>query len=96
MKDPNYLFYGKWQEYCLYKLSYYECFKCKEAYFGGKKDCGEMMGNNEENKNNGEYKKDDLVCPKCAAVAIGGGIQNCPNHGLDYIEFKCKFCCNIS
>ena len=74
MKDPNYLFYGKWQEYCLYKLSYYECFKCKEAYFGGKKDCGEMMGNNEENKNNGEYKKDDLVCPKCAAVAIGGGI----------------------
>jgi hypothetical protein len=32
-----------------------------------------MMGN-EENKNPGEYKKEDLVCPKCAAVAVGGGI----------------------
>ena len=98
MKDPHYHFYNKFQEFCLFKLSYYECFKCKQPYFGGKKDCGEMMGN-EENKNNGqpaEYKKEDLVCPKCAAVSVGGGVQNCPKHGLDYIEFKCKFCCNIA
>ena len=36
------------------------------------------------------------MCGKCAAVSIGAGIQNCPKHGTDFIEFKCKFCCSIS
>lgn len=42
-------------------LSYYECFKCKQPYFGGMKDCERQ---NEEVK---EYKPDELVCGKCAA-----------------------------
>ena len=91
LKDPSYNYYNKFQEYCLFKLSYYECFKCKQPYFGGMKDCENAQ---EENKQ--EFKKEDLVCASCSAVAIGGGVQNCPKHGLDYIEFKCKFCCNIA
>jgi len=55
----------------MFKLSYYECYKCKVPYFGGMKDC-EM--NQEEAKNNGDYKKEDLVCAACSAVAVGGGV----------------------
>ena len=32
-------FYGKLQAFALHKLSYYECFKCSDPYFGGMKDC---------------------------------------------------------
>lgn len=35
-----------------------------------------------------------MVCPKCAAVGLEGA--DCPTHGRDFIEFKCKFCCSIS
>jgi hypothetical protein len=70
-------------------LSYYPCFKCKKPYFGGKKAC---EGGNEAQ----DFKAEDLVCPKCAAVGSGAGIKNCNKHGLDFIEFKCKFCCNIA
>ena len=42
----------------------------------------------------GNYKKDELVCAKCSA--IGSALLNCKMHGTDYIEFKCKFCCNIA
>ena len=27
------------------------------------------------------FKKEELVCGKCAAVAVGGGIKECPKHG---------------
>jgi hypothetical protein len=74
----------------MYKLAYYQCFKCKSPYFGGLKDCIQAQQEGQE------YKKEDLVCGKCAAVSIGAGIQNCPKHGTDFIEFKCKFCCSLS
>ena len=37
--DPSYVHYKNIKSYALYKLSYYQCFKCSEPYFGGKKDC---------------------------------------------------------
>ena len=72
------------------KLSYYECFKCKVPYFGGMKRCEQV---NEEAK---DYKPEELVCGKCSAVSVGQGVKNCKKHGADYIEFKCKYCCNIA
>ena len=77
------------EEYALTNLSYYQCFKCSNPYFGGKKECG--VGQDYEN-----FKKEELVCGKCAAVAVGGGIKECPKHGQEFIEFKCKFCCQIA
>ena len=32
-------FYNDLEGLALYKLSYYQCFKCSDAYFGGMKDC---------------------------------------------------------
>eukprot|EP00826_Nyctotherus_ovalis_P013748 TRINITY_DN1375_c0_g1_i9.p1 TRINITY_DN1375_c0_g1~~TRINITY_DN1375_c0_g1_i9.p1 ORF type:complete len:432 (+),score=91.22 TRINITY_DN1375_c0_g1_i9:404-1699(+) len=90
LHDPNDRFYNKFEEYALTRLSYYMCFKCKKPYFGGLKSC--------ENVNEGqrEYKESDLVCGACASDNIKGGISNCPQHGKDFIEFKCQFCCSVA
>ena len=88
--DPSYVHYKNIQSYSLYKLSYYQCFKCSDAYFGGKKDC--EMGQNDYDS----FKREELVCGKCSAVSVGGGVKNCPTHGSEFIEFKCKFCCSIA
>ena len=39
LKDPTYAYHNKFEDFCLFKLAYYECFKCKGPYFGGLKDC---------------------------------------------------------
>jgi RCR-type E3 ubiquitin transferase len=39
LKDPNDRYYNKLPEYSMFKLAYYQCYKCKTAYFGGLKDC---------------------------------------------------------
>jgi E3 ubiquitin-protein ligase MYCBP2 len=39
LNDPLKEFKGDLQKFAIYKLAYYQCFKCKDAYFGGKKDC---------------------------------------------------------
>ena len=73
------------------RLSYYMCFKCKSPYFGGLKECG----NNLENGAN--FKEEDLVCGKCANKLLDlGGKTDCAVHGQDYIEFKCKYCCDVA
>lgn len=39
LKDPTSPYFQNLQKYAMYKLAYYQCFKCKSAYFGGLKDC---------------------------------------------------------
>ena len=39
LKDANDIFFNKLKEFALYKCAYYMCYKCKEPYFGGMKDC---------------------------------------------------------
>ena len=39
LKDPHDQYYNKLQEYAVFKLAYYQCYKCKAPYFGGLKDC---------------------------------------------------------
>jgi HRD ubiquitin ligase complex, ER membrane component len=86
--DP---YYQKPVEYAMAIYSYYECFKCKKPYFGGLKRCEDLM--QEENKND-EFKPEELVCAECSNVGIT--LENCPKHGREFIEFKCRFCCSIA
>lgn len=37
--DPKSPYYNDLQKYAMFKLAYYQCFKCKAPYFGGLKDC---------------------------------------------------------
>ena len=32
-------FHNNLQAWAMFKLAYYQCFKCKKPYFGGMKDC---------------------------------------------------------
>lgn len=89
LKDPTDHYYNNLQDFAMYKLAYYQCFQCKDAYFGGKKDC--IAAQMEEQ----EYKPEELVCGKCAASAVGGG-KGCKTHGIEFNEFKCKFCCSVA
>ena len=90
LKDPSDSFYNKLEDFAMFKLAYYQCFKCKDAYFGGKKDCLVAQGDQEN------FKPEELVCPKCAAGVVGGGQKKCDKHGIDFVDFKCKFCCSVA
>lgn len=68
LKDPGDPYFNDLQKYALFKLAYYQCFKCKCAYFGGMKDCLRAQQEGQE------YKPEELVCSKCAAVSVGAGI----------------------
>jgi E3 ubiquitin-protein ligase MYCBP2 len=71
--------------------SYYQCFKCKKPYFGGLKSCENLRA---EAQNNEKFKPEELVCANCSAVGIK--LSECPKHGKEFIEFKCRFCCSVS
>lgn len=36
------------------------------------------------------------MCGKCSAVGVGAGIKECKKHGVEFIDFKCKYCCSIA
>jgi hypothetical protein len=76
-------YYKKPLEWCRENLTYYECFKCRKPYFGGLKECA---GADREEPN-----REELVCGGCSA-----GSASCPKHGAQFLEFKCKYCCNLA
>jgi hypothetical protein len=78
-------FYNNPSGYAMYRFSYFPCFKCKKCYFGGEKVCD---GNNDV-----EFDPKELVCGSCSDFAA---LEDCPKHGKDFVEYKCKFCCNVS
>ena len=39
LNDENDPYFNKKQEYAMAIYSYYQCFKCKKAFFGGLKNC---------------------------------------------------------
>ena len=38
-------FYGNLKEFAMQKMSFYTCFKCKDPYFGGLRECGDEEQN---------------------------------------------------
>lgn len=39
------------------------------------------------------YNPEELVCGGCSDVV---GAQVCGRHGMDYLEYKCRFCCSVA
>ena len=69
--------------------TFYNCFDCKQPYFGGMQDCEQAMA--AEDKTRAE----DLLCKPCAWKALGLGQNMCVEHGNEFIDFKCMYCCSI-
>jgi len=83
---PGGKFYNNPLGYAMDMLRYFQCFKCKNPYFGGLKSCAGM-----EN-----FKAEELICGKCACESLEIGNSKCAKHGTDFIEFKCRFCCSMA
>ena len=93
--NPSSKWYGKKLEYALNRLSYYMCYKCKQPYFAGRRECGDGPNQNNNNPDR-PYNPEDCVCGKCSNLSGVAGVTNCKVHGKEYIEYKCRFCCKIA
>lgn len=41
-------------------------------------------------------KPEELKCGLCKALDLHNGKTNCEKHGEDFIEYKCKYCCQFA
>lgn len=87
LTDPESVYFKNPELYVMARFCYYLCFKCKEPYFGGMKEC------NAEDRQ-GSFNEKDLICGSCSSK--GGNGNGCIKHGNEYVEYKCRFCCNIA
>lgn len=77
-------------DYALSHFAFYQCYKCKEPYYGGMKRCDQNEGDGNQN-----FNDKDLICGKCSTNKFPKG-KECKIHGNEYIAYKCRFCCNIA
>ena len=61
------IYFNDLEGFALHNCTFYECFKCKQPYFGGMEDCMQAM------QSENSMKKEDLHCRKCMAHEIGLG-----------------------
>ncbi|KAL0479167.1 hypothetical protein AKO1_007996 [Acrasis kona] len=88
---PGGRFYKKPIAFALHNFAYYMCYECKKPYFGGMRRC------EDENRGDGnsEFNEKELICGSCVAKKFKDS-QRCNKHGVEFNEYKCKFCCNIA
>jgi len=88
LSEPNGKYFNNPSLYALDIFAYYICYKCKNPYFGGRRACEEAA-----REDDAKYDAKELVCGSCCAGTDG---TRCNLHGRDYIEYKCKWCCDIA
>ena len=77
LTDKNSIFFNAPEKYALDIYAFYQCYKCKKPYFGGRHECAI----------NEQFQACELICGNC----VGLNVSSCKIHGKDYIQFKCKF-----
>lgn len=75
-KDPNI-------RDLLSRYVYYECYQCREPYFGGLAEC--------QAGNSNDPDPETVQCPSCM---LDGKGRACPKHGAEFMAVKCDYCCN--
>lgn len=78
-------FGGDLQEYAMHRFAYYLCSVCGHAYYGGERACAEAA--------DVHFDPSELVCGGCSPHAAE---QDCPTHGTEFLEYKCRFCCTVA
>ena len=92
LKDPIDPYFNNWTEFALASCTFYECDVCKSPYFGGMNDCRQAMLEERSTL------KQHLRCKECLSKELGFGNASCDKkeHGDLYIDYKCRFCCNVA
>ncbi|CDW75269.1 e3 ubiquitin-protein ligase [Stylonychia lemnae] len=88
--EPQSIFYNNIQALAISRYQFFECFQCKDPFFGGVRDCA-IQANQLQAPN-----PEEILCNFCTAVKLGSGKKICETHGVEFIEFKCKYCCDMS
>uniref|UniRef100_A0A1S4H5Z6 RCR-type E3 ubiquitin transferase n=1 Tax=Anopheles gambiae TaxID=7165 RepID=A0A1S4H5Z6_ANOGA len=71
--------------YAMERYAYYVCSQCGKAYYGGEARCDAELGEN--------FNPQELVCGGCSDVSKA---KMCPKHGMDFLEYKCRYCCSVA
>ncbi len=95
LTDPLSKWYKNELPYALNRISYYMCFECGKPYFAGLRECGDGPGVNNNNPDRA-YNPKDLICGAHVNNSGVAGATECKTHGKEFIEYKCRFCCNIA
>jgi len=61
------IYFGKLAQFAIKSCTFYECFKCNQAYFGGMEDCLQAM------QSENALKKEELLCKRCLTQELGFG-----------------------
>lgn len=83
-------------KYAVDTFAFYLCYQCKAPYFGGKKECGRMLGDGGGEGEGGPapaFNPKELICGACSNTL---GQADCRVHGDAYMEWKCRFCCSLA
>ena len=80
-------YHNRKEDYALLKLAFYQCARCKNPYYGGRKACDAGDANAAPR----EIDLAERVCTTCAGIQ-----SSCHVHGEEYVSFKCRFCCSPS
>mmetsp|Transcript_34298 Transcript_34298/g.58730 ORF Transcript_34298/g.58730 Transcript_34298/m.58730 type:complete len:467 (+) Transcript_34298:30-1430(+) len=76
------------------KLNFYECYKCKSFYYGGKRECDAAAAGRNDDNEEGEREQEPILDP--TALVCGGCRGTCSTHGSEHMVFKCRFCCSVA
>ncbi|CDW76424.1 e3 ubiquitin-protein ligase [Stylonychia lemnae] len=88
--EPQSMYYNNIQALAISRYQFFECYQCKDPFFGGVRDCA-VQANQLQAPN-----PEDIMCNFCTAMKFGFGKNICDTHGVEFIEFKCKYCCDLS
>jgi E3 ubiquitin-protein ligase MYCBP2 len=83
LTEPSSPYFEQPMAYARDKLNYYMCSMCDKPYFGGLREC--------QNIDREEPNRHELICGGCSA-----GSAICERHGNQFMEWKCKYCCNTA
>ena len=59
IKDPKSEYFNNVAKFAFDHLNYYECYECKDPYFGGHRQCGAPAGEEEKKKEDVEDSSSD-------------------------------------
>ena len=90
--DPEDEYFGDFAGLAMASCTFYMCQRCENPYFGGMIDCRQAL------RDEMSINKEDLRCQPCTSEELGIGQKECnkPGHGKGFIDYKCRFCCNIA
>lgn len=83
LTDQSSIYFQRPLQFAKDKFNYYLCSKCNRPYFGGLRECQDI--------DREEPDRADLICGGCSA-----GSAVCAKHGNQFMEWKCKYCCNTA